>query len=292
MAPSQTIGVIGPSGSGKSYYVKSRVLREKHGNAYVVGGEEQDYPPEEGFVHTDLSNVFNLRNCYVVVEDIINPTNKVVNTLRTIFHKIRRHHNLKVFFVSHQITRNNTYSFLPLYHEIVLTCDTANHTVFKKLLSEHDFCEIEEEEEIWNNFMNNSYGRLYLVINAQQKSITIQNNHGVIPQIGFEDVVKRIKTILASSFEGKRLECQMVLLEHIFAPPFGVSRDLVSYDLSVNLKGTTSGKEMKVSLVDYLATITDESNPRPDFDVFALHEYISSQVKIPKLLIKNKELVM
>ena len=261
-------------------------MREESGDSFVVDGSESDYPPEDGFVHTDLDHVFSLRDCAVVIEDIISPSLKVLENLRKLFHKVQRHNNLRLYFISHQINNNNTFSMVPLYHEIILTHDQGNHGAFQKIVKLQNFPQ-EESNETWSDFIKNTHDKLYLSINAKEKTMKIHNHLGTSPKLGFDDLVKRMRDILSSSFDGKHLSGQMVLLQHIFAPPHGIDRDLIESDLSMALEGKDSGATIRVSIVDYLAAITDGASADPGHDVFALHEYITSQLKIPKLLIKN-----
>ena len=265
-------------------------MREDPPPYYVVWGDKGDYPPGDGFNHIGLEEVSTLKDCSVVIEDIISPGNKVLDHLRKLFHKIQRHHNLKLWFVSHTATKNNTYSLLPLYHEVILTRDAANHEVFKLITHKHQF-PAEEASDVWNDFCSGSRAeRHYLIIDNKEKSFRVTDSKGNPPRLGFEDLTKRIKTILASIFEGKKLDAQVVLLDHIFAPPLGVDRDLINSDLSMTLEGSSSGDSIKISLVDYLAAITDEEGEEPGYKIEALHEYISSRIQIPNLLIKNKHL--
>ena len=255
---------------------------------YVVWGDKSDYPASEGFKHIDLEDVFALRDSSVVIEDIISPLPKVLDMIRTLFHKIQRHHNLKLWFVTHTAMKNNTYSLLSLYHEIVLTKDAANQEAFQKLVSIHKL-PAAEAESVWKDFSARGE-RLYLSVDPKAKSYKVTDYKGQPPRLAFEDLSKRIKAILASIFDGKRLERQGVLLDYIFSPPLGVDRQLINGDLSMSLEGTESGTMIKVSLVDYLATVTDEDSSLPSYKIMALHEYITSKIQIPALLIKNHHL--
>lgn len=155
----------------------------------------------------------------------------------------------------------------------------------------HDF-EEEDWNEIWSMFMNQPEDDfVYLVLNLREKSWSITLDSGLPPtNLYFSDLCKRIKGILSSVFEGKRLHTITALLDHIFAEGGGLPRNLVNMDLSISLRGEESGEKIDVSLVDFLACITDDANPDPDYEVQALFEFISSKVKMPKLLIKNKNL--
>lgn len=154
----------------------------------------------------------------------------------------------------------------------------------------HDF--EEDWNEIWSMFMSQPEGDfVYLLLNLKEKSWTITLDSGMPPtNLYFSDLCKRIKSILSSVFEGKRLHTITALLDHIFADGGGIPRNLVNMDLSISLQGEETGEKLDISLVDFLACITDDTNPEPNYEVQALFEFISSKVKLPRLLIKNEKL--
>jgi hypothetical protein len=143
------------------------------------------------------------------------------------------------------------------------------------------------------NFFLNPPGKYYsLVLNSDTFELTvIDPNYKVVSKdsnkaqqlfTSKSQIIDQLNNVLKPFPNGAQLYAFATFLVN------NLPQDLITSDLSI--KGTGKQKRKRLSLIDYINVVCSESTPVSKA-MKALHQFIQSQVTIPKLFINNVQMV-
>ena len=125
--------VLGTSGSGKSYLAKSMTNLSSL-PVYVINGSESDYNTDK-FQHINFEEFEEgeeeISNCNLIIDDIVQPNVLECKIIQQMLVKNKRHNNINIYALSHQIERNGLHPFMQHFDFIIFTNSIKNTAVFK-----------------------------------------------------------------------------------------------------------------------------------------------------------------
>ena len=302
--------IIGRSGSGKSFYVKS-ILRnikkteKKTKKIYTINVNSKEYTDEFSSTITPISldQIKKIaKKSYVIVEDVISMKNAENEQLRKLINYYCHHSFLKIFIITHNIHKNGIYSLLSFVHYIVFTGTKSNLPILRLTLAyfkleskdfEHLIAEFKSKTEIktlkeqhyfifdskhmtFYSFKDDIYTNLTLEnLTLQNK---IDNKEKYQDRFGtfVEDFEEKVK---ANAIFSIIINC---LPEHLIR----------LHDMTFSFQSVTFGcvtKIKRVSLVDYISCLLSETEVAPP-EIKCLHNYLRASCCIPRIFVKNKQL--
>ena len=300
------------SGSGKSTLLKKLVsTAPKKSGLFLIntrGDEVEEYKQLHLKTNTVKFPLLNKvpPNSLIFIEDLIHINTKNEQILRQSLNYDCHHKNIKVFCVTHTIHKNKIFSTLPLFHYIIFTSSPSNLPVLCYTL---DFFKLEKPllKDWCNAFVKNS-GDLgtYFCFDCSSMKFYISTNNGVHWNL-LKDSESNASSITNKGdkmTENENIRETAIKRFEKFVeghPNRSYARALFSVilqskaiidtlDFTISFKINSSGKIKKISLVDYLFCLLDESDEKPPVDFKVVHHYflIKKNVVYPMSFIKNK----
>lgn len=283
----------GTSGTGKTTYVKRFLTILKLPLILVNGGDEyRQFSPQ----HKDLTDNFkDLKNCTIVVEDFVKQTDGELKKLLKILGYLKRHNRCFIFINSYMITSTGASSMLALFDNVVFSKSVAirrSMLVFASRVPVAGF-----DEKMIDSFLNNGKSRyLKLDLKTQQISV-LSDNFEVISRSDtranakdapalckkkqeFEGVCGHVREVFQNFPESQLLYSIFTFVRRNIEE---LPQILNPKDLTITLK--TSRKNVAVSLLDFVLSLREESEPDPN--ILRLYKYFSARFHFPKCFIKN-----
>ena len=295
--------IIGRSGSGKTYYVKS-ILRniiksEKKRKIYTINVQSKEYTDDfSKITPISLEQIKTIsKNSYVIVEDVISMKNAENEQLRSLINYYCHHYFLKIFIITHNIHKNGIYSLLSFVNYIVFTGTKSNLPILRLTLTYYKL-ESKDLEHMINNFKLKSEIKTvkeqnYFIFDTKQltfysykddlyTNLSLENlpehhNNRIQFQERFEKFV--------NDFEEKT-KANAIFSIIINCLPENLIR---LHDLTFSFKSLTNKSIIRVSLVDYISCLLSETEVAPP-EIKCLHNYLKASCCIPRIFIKNKQL--
>ena len=159
--------VLGTSGSGKSYLAKSMTNLSSL-PVYIINGSEKDYDTDK-FQHITFDEFQeseeDISNCNLIIDDIVKPSDLECKIIQQILVKNKRHKNVNIYALSHQIERNGLHPFMQHFDFIIFTNSVKNTSVFKVYVKK--FCPKDYSECMlrWDDFIQKQSKTTYLRYN-------------------------------------------------------------------------------------------------------------------------------
>ena len=284
---------VGTSGSGKTMhmlkYVRSKFKKCKK---YVLNDVSNFGNKFNSFESVTWDYDFSqLKNSVLICEDLICLSSKQLLLLATFVNVLRRHQGNTCVLITHALRGNNLYSLIQHMNFFVFLSGRANIANFNVV------CNIfkipEDIQSRGQDFFLNPPGKYYsLVLNSETFDMTIIDPNyrvAVSKHSATASTQARSKTQILDQLQnvfkpipnGGQLFAYASFLVH------NLPSDIISSDLSI--KGTGKTKSIRLSLIDYI-NIACSDTAHVSKAMICLHKYFQSQLTIPMLFIKNKNL--
>lgn len=303
---------LGVSGSGKSYALKQivqqLVAQAPSTTIYTVNVRDEEYLSNvtKRIVPATFATLNSVKNdSIVLVEDIINLTNKEEARLRELLNWDAHHKSLKVFCVAHNIFKTKLFNTLSYFQFVVFTSSFGNLKLLKNCLS---YFQLEQNvSQKWldkfrtyNNakgiyFYYCAAGRNFFAtdnLNSSVRRILLGNADEIKHPAGSKDEVNDIEK-LQNRFElflkGREQAQSAAALFSIVINCVSL-KNVRLHDLTLAF-ALKNGGIKRVSLVDYINQLLMNPPPgqTPPTDLLALHKYITKHCTIPEIFVRNQE---
>lgn len=265
--------IVGTSGSGKTEAAK--ILSKKWKKPVIW--MDQNF---EGF--QDEKKLREVKSSTIVVDDIIQPSEKETLRIKRLLNVYKRHNENHVVCITHSVVRNNLMSLVSYFDRFLFTSHPNNEPSLDRLLKTLKYPLREDVLKDWNYYKSKAF---YLALNADDRDHSVLSRKDLEPfnEENDEKKLKKMITVLENYMNGKEAK---LILEFIAS---NVSISLISEDdFCVYLK-TRKKPLVKISMLDYVNVLSDESK-NPDSSIILLHKYLIKRCTFPSLFLKNKRL--
>ena len=265
-------------GTGKTFF-STTVASISSLPKYVVNGSLADFP-ESKFTHIDYDDLEDLENCFVIIEDVVRPSDAEAKILNNLLVKIKRHKHVVIHMLMHSIVKQNLSSLVQHFDVIVFSHCFKTRAVFKYYAKRHYAGDPEGALRIWDSFIASSSKTHYLMYNVPLNRFTIVDSKGLII-LDKENEIRMIVERCMRPFPN-HLE-SLSLFEFLFAAlPAG------SLDLDLTLTVKTPLGEKTVSIIDLLGFVTNPDSPDPpNYDIVRVFHVLQDLYSVPYLFIRN-----
>ena len=290
------------SGSGKSTLLKKLALTAPKKSGLYLINTRGDEAAEYKNMHRKTKNINFLLlnkvapNSIIFIEDLIYMNDKHEQALRQCLNYDAHHHKIKVFCVSHTVHKNKIYSTLPLFHYIVFTSAPSNLPVLRFVLNFFKFEKPVIKE--WSNAFLDKAGTfgIYFCFDCSSMKFYISIDDGKswsLLKDGEENNAREVESqeVIIKKFEKFiKGHSKRAFASALFSIIIQSKAVIDTVDYTIVFKMNATGKTKKVSLVDYILCLLDESSKRPHVDYKVVHRYLVNKKNVvyPKSFIKNK----
>ena len=296
--------MLGCSGSGKTFGLK-QVLRylltlNKRTPVYTINVKDVEYVGEFGtHLNINFADIDRIReHSVVVVEDLINLTNKEEVSLRQLLNWHAHHKQLKIFCVSHNIFKTKLFNTVAYFQYIVFSSALSNIKLLKNCLT---YYQIEPEiQQKWQSKFRMFKGQVgvYFIFDTKKRIFYATNNLAnsgasrVIGQAdldaetdsdkGREQIQKRFDFFFKGRKNFDQASAVFSILINCLDP-----KNLNPVDLTMQFNSKEGLK--KISVVDYVNSLLDaHPKQRPSPSHIVIHNYIATHCKIPDIFLLNR----
>jgi hypothetical protein len=298
-----TFLVIGRSGTGKSSLCRSLLAEFKHYSktVYVLN----DRSKRSKYVRISWSQIGDLHHCAVLVEDIVTASSTQFRLLAELLNFGVHHKRLSpTICVSHSLTRQGIFGLLPFFTRVYVSACVASLASLRNLLNYFGFDEAERQFHI-RNLLANKEPFCHYMLDVEKR--TIDKVHFPLQPDDDEDdgtgrKKKKKKKMTLSTRDALALskaqrylsvlknspQC-LALFDLIWHRLPRKSADPATLEVSLQTKkGDRS--PVKISLVTYLAALTDERGSAPSHDIIKFHKYCKTVhgINLPDPFVLNK----
>jgi hypothetical protein len=280
----------GASGSGKSTTCQHifrglkgvRVLNEKEGE-------------ETGYLPVTWDGLEGLENCSLLADDMMKLKDTNYAKLEYLLSYTARHKNVSpVVVVAHTLLKNNVFGLIAHVDQIWFTFSKCNVQSLGIVCTEFKFSRAQrtamvdtllDTRETYGYYVLDVEHRTFLRGETTDSSRPKQQQQQDKSPTEAAAAIRKTAEVYVPLFccEPKK---SLLICEYIAARiPLGC---LNSDDLTLSLRRTVSGEEVRLSLLDYLHSLN--STEKPSGDISALHRYISKYVELPRCFVSNKHL--
>ena len=280
--------MLGASGGGKTVAVK-KVL-ENSPKIFDVNSAHGDprYTP------VTWEEVNSKQDCAIVADDVFDLSTDDYKHLHKLLNYTARHNRVSpVILVAHGVTKINLYSIIKHMDEIWFTLNKQNAPTIGSVCTALMF-----SRSVKNNFIakflaeSGEYG--IFVLDTQKRTF-----ERLFDSPGGEDGggggvcgnrvgpdLEPYKRTAEAYFPHFCVDParSLLIFNYIIAKLPLASVD--STDLTIKLMKKDSGVELKLSLLDYILALTNESKPASD--ITALHRYVEKHVQLPRCFVRNR----
>jgi hypothetical protein len=284
---------VGTSGSGKTMHMLKFVKScFKNTKKYVLNDTSNFGQKIKSFESVDWDYDFSkLKKSVLICEDLICLSSKQLVRLATFVNVLRRHQDNTCVLITHSLRGNNLYSLIQHMNYFVFLAGRSNVTNYNVVCT--IFKIPEDIRAQGQEFFLNPPGKYYsLVLNADNFDLTvIDPNYKIIRgqhenknhvACSKSQILSQLQNVFKPYPNGGQLFAYATFLVNNLPP------DIIRPDLSI--KGTSKKTSVKLSLIDYVNIACSEtatvSTPMKGF-----HKFLQSQLTIPMLFIKNKQLM-
>lgn len=300
--PNQLVSIliIGKSGSGKTYLTKSLVEQFKQPGqpTYALNDNTRNATHKK----IGWDKVLSLTDCALVVEDIISAKRAEFEILQQLL-CVRSHHDRvnPVIAISHHLMRNNIHGLLAYFNFIYVAAVKSNIASFRYLLKYYAFEEDEIRQHI-RRFKAANEQFTFFMFDIERQSIRLTRAEESVRRHDMDSKLLAMRkkmeaplrlrdTAFASAKKyltrmRRNSDYALILFELIY-PYLPVER-LDANHLTVTL--SKEGREVKVSVIDYIGALLDETQGEPDYYVYQFHRYLrrKKNLHLPKTYVLNK----
>jgi GTPase SAR1 family protein len=313
--PSVAVLIIGRSDSGKT--VLSRALIREFSSREEDVVEEDAAPADEKklveekvYALNDRSShcpyekigwnqALEIRNASVIVEDVIGATRSQFAILQEMINYRQHHRGVNcVIVIAHTATSNNIFGLISNFHYIFFAAMNSSLDSLRKVLNKIGFRKREEHEQYENMIKNCAEKFCHL-------RIDVERHEGGLTRVGQRESLLR-KRMSEMKREGEKHDIRanankyledlahakkaLLLFDHIYPklPRGSVDPNF----LIVSLRTHNRGAKIRLSLVDYLAALTDDdpSSAASSADpiLIKFHAYLQKRgVFLPRTYVLN-----
>jgi ABC-type oligopeptide transport system ATPase subunit len=296
--PHTTVLLVGRSGSGKSTLAKF-ILAEfkKYKKPIKIVNDHLRATKHEPI---NWENIAGLRDCALVIEDVISATNQQFKILQYLLN-FKTHHDRvnPVLLVAHSLTKNNIFGILNSLTHIYVTACKANIASFRRLLEYFGFPQNEKDQHL-RTFRGITQPFQHFCFDVEKMTFELKSFN--LNDLGADDeeapdknkkgpgrraALAMSKAVRFLSVEKEHSEKKMALFELVYPglPPRGFNPK----DLTVKLR-TNKKTEVRVSLIDYITCLVSEQARTPPALLLQFHAYLRDvrNVVLPSSFILNK----
>ena len=245
----------------------------------VNGSDSTDFP-ETTYSFIDYEDLNDLENAFVIIEDVVRPSDAESKMLNNLLVRTKRHSNVVVHVICHNITKNNIYSLVQHFDYVVITNSAKNTSLVKNYSKHHYPGDPAIVMRTWDSFRASSSMTHYLSFNIPSATFSIVDEKGLEIVNSQDEIRKKIERCMRP-FPNQQEA--LSLFEFLFAalPQGSLQTDLV---LTVQ---TPSG-EVSLSIIDLIGFVThSDSPPPPNEELVSVFHVLQKLYKIPYLFIRN-----
>ena len=282
--------VLGASGGGKTWAV--RKLLEGSPRVYDVNSATVD-PRYESATWAEVNEKYD---CAVVSDDFFDLAGDDVKHLHKLLNYTARHHRVSpVVLVAHGVTKINIHFIIKHMDEVWFTLNKQNAPLVGTVCSALVFPRAVKNGFISKNLAEPGEFGIF-VLNLQKRTFErLPESEGVGG--GAAGGVAVVAGGAVRDLEPYRRTAEayfphfcvdparsLLIFNYIMTKLPLASVD--SSDLTIKLQKKESGAELKLSLLDYILALTNES--RPSSEMISLHRYVGRHVQLPRCFVRNR----
>jgi energy-coupling factor transporter ATP-binding protein EcfA2 len=297
-----TFLVIGRSGTGKSSLCRSLLAEFKHFSktVYVLN----DRSKRSKYVRISWSQLGELHHCAVLVEDIVTASSAQFRQLAELLNFGVHHKRLSpTICVSHSLTRQGIFGLLPFFTRVYVSACVASLASFRNLLNYFGFEEAERQFHI-SNLLSNKEPFCHYMLDVEKRTVDkvhfpLQPDDDGGDGTGRKKKKKKKMSLsrrdaLALSKAQRYLSVlknskECLALFDLIWHRLPKSADPATLEVSLQTK-KGEGSPVKISLISYLAALTDDRGTAPAHDMIKFHKYckIVHGIYLPAPFVLNK----
>lgn len=290
---------IGATGAGKSYAAQELLVAE--GLDVVVVNDASDKVWPQKFRRISWGEVLKATNCNVLVEDLINVTDKEVAVLKLLLNYNAHHKVLPtVIFIAHSSNGTGAYTILQNMSHFCFMLLRSSATSLSSVLRVFEFGkpEIRAKKNAFLSALESSAqgywvlepdtGKFEPSPGSLARSGGGAGGGGVVSARGggreqaltlYKKTAQKFLALFCPETTARALAIFDYVMDKV--PLHNLSPD----DLNFTLREKKSGTVVRVSLLDYLHTVTTQV--KPSRAVLDLHAYFARYVTLPRLVVAN-----
>ena len=282
--PTSTL-CLGASGSGKSFYAVSKTKGSSLPK-FVVNASSDDYP--SSYINIDFESILDLARCICIVDDIIRPSEAESKILNEALVRIKRHEDVSLIFLSHNIIKNSLHSLIPHFDFITFPHSIKNTSCFLSYAGKYCPLDVDECRRIWNHFLEEKNRNKYLRYDVSGAKFEITDATGVVMISRQSDLRQKIERFIKPfGF----LDESLALIDYLFAclPGEIIGDDLI-LRMARSAEESSSRRRavMDVNIIDLIWSVSDSMHRRPqDKNLVPTFKALQKLYRIPFLFIKN-----
>ncbi len=286
--------IIGPSGSGKTEAAKIIIRKSPHRYLILCNADRETYRETGKKISLspleDLERQYRAETLAYLLEDIHEIRDRDLPSIRKLLNFVSRHLNSLVVMVCHTVTRNNIFSLLYFFTNIVLPYSRVGRIMVQKLTRHFQMTRTEEVMACFDALKPFQYlclrpqeGR-YLALDSQLAIIAEGTylddgkKRGGEKEKGLEPIPPPRVAALLRNLCSKTAQA---LFLFVFPALLKLKFDI--NDLSVK------HKKQRISVIDYVEAMQDPL-AMPSKPIRRLHEWLSRRLIFPRSLCINVHL--
>jgi hypothetical protein len=294
--------VIGRSGSGKSYLTRSLIKQfgREGKKTYVVN----DRTPDKRYHKIEWHQIPALRDCSLIVEDVINAKPPQFAMLLEVLNYKNHHDRVSpVIAIGHALHKTNLHGLVPFFKFIYVSTLKTNIFSFRSLLNYYCY-EPEERKEYIAKFLAADQNFSFFMFDVDNRKIRLTRAEEEVIRDDENQRLRRLQEEVEApkrNFATARTSAKNYLsrmrhnsdyAEMLFSliyPSLPLNR-YEPENLTVTLhKGDET---VVISLIDYIASLLDETQTEPERAMMQFHRYLKRQrgLHLPRALVLNKTL--
>ena len=287
---------VGSSGSGKTSMITTQIKRTKQSRKSVfVLNDHADLARTHGFNNIGWEFKFrSLRRSTLICEDLVCLSNKELKLLATLVNIIRRHNQNTVILVTHSLRNNNIYSLVCHMNFIVFLSNRSNIGNWNVTCS--IFKVPDEVKTRGQEFFSRGPAKYcsFVFNTASFEITTLSPEYSIVKEPGHSPsknkyvseakLLERFQAVFKGFDHGHRF---FALAQFLV---FNLPPQVIAPDLSVSMLRANKKDRAKISVVDYVSTVSSPHVPVTE-DIKSLHDFIRRKVSIPRLFVQNKRLM-
>jgi hypothetical protein len=278
----KVIIVTGASHSGKSSLVRQHL--KNHKNVALLNDQSDD-PFPSNFRRVKWSEVKDLRDTAVVVEDVLSVSEKDFKSLQWLCNYAAHHLNCSpIWILSHSILRTNVVALINYATNLFFTLSPTSVTSLAAALTHLKF-ERSERERMQREFSaaakGGGFGYYELDLETghfargdrQEKKETLS----CVPAIDHCRFLEHLKNPKKAA----------LLFDIIYSKLPDSCK--IGENFELELKSKKTGEKCRANFVDYLDHLTDRTKC-PTSTIKSLHTFVCGLVLLPECLVDNERL--
>ena len=287
-----SICFVGSSGSGKTQAIEHSIKTHRRSKkVFVLNDLNNLAGSHKNFHSVDWNFNFKaLKKSILLCEDIVCLSGPHLKLLATFVNVIRRHQDNTCILVTHALRGNNVYALVQHMNFIIFTWSSSGIVNWNTVASIYKLSNdlVLEGQSFFKDQTKKFHtlifdtGKITLKIFKPDYTLFKKSASSATSQpVSEASLLESLDTVFRAFENGPVMNAYANFLVK------NLNSNLIRKDLSVVFR--SSNKEHKVSLVDYVACVTDSSSVASKA-IKILHKYILAQCTVPDLFIENQQL--